>query len=144
MKTKTGKTVYLIDKEGNIRTDKTYKVKTIKGENKDYLTLYKIESEDGKIYAAEDWRCVVIPDKKIEDECDRVTKYLSDNSVFYDDIFTDGRTISINIYWGDWKHDHWRLDNFMEAIGYKLQDEVVTEEDGSDNYSSVHTFEKAA
>ncbi len=144
MKTKVNKTVYLIDKKGNILTDATYKVKAMKGEPKDFETLYEIESKDGKTYTAESWRCVVVPDKKKKDECERVQKYLSDNDVYYDDICTDGLTISISIDRGDWKHEHGRLDSFMKAIGYKLQDEVVTEEDGSDNYSSIHTFEKAA
>lgn len=145
MEKKLNKTVYLIDDHGTIHTDKTYKVIAMKGEPKDYLTLYEVQAEgEKKKYTAESWRCVVIPDNRKKDECERISKYLNENEVFYDGICTDGLSISIAVERGDWKHEHARLDVFMLAIGYELLDEVVTEEDGSDNYSSIHTFERVA
>ena len=56
----------------------------------------------------------------------------------------------IEVYQGDWKHDHARLDYLMrkffnESTKYKLIDNysVTTDEDGSDTYSADHyyTFE---
>ena len=50
--------------------------------------------------------------------------------------------ITIEIEWGDWKHDHGYSDYLMAEMGYKCTNEKVTEEDGSDCYSSVHFYEK--
>lgn len=50
--------------------------------------------------------------------------------------------ISIEIEWGDWKHDHAYSDHLMREMGYDCTDEQVTEENGSDCYSSVHFYEK--
>ena len=50
--------------------------------------------------------------------------------------------ISIEIEWGDWKHTHGYSDYLMEEMGYKCTAEEVTEEDGSDCYSSIHFYVK--
>ena len=50
--------------------------------------------------------------------------------------------ISIDIDYGDWKHDHLCCDHIMKENGYTLINEVVTEEDGSDTYSSIHYYKK--
>ena len=56
---------------------------------------------------------------------------------------TDDKVI-IHIEWGDWKHSHARLDYVMKHyLGYTLIKEEVTEEDGSDTYSSVHYYTKS-
>ena len=56
-------------------------------------------------------------------------------------VLVDGPIIKIGISWGDWKHDHMRLDYIMESnfsvLPYKV---VVTEEDGSDCYSAKHYY----
>ena len=52
--------------------------------------------------------------------------------------------VSILIEWGDWKHEHGYLRYLMTQEGYKEIDENVTEEDGSDCYSAIYTFKKAA
>ena len=51
----------------------------------------------------------------------------------------DGK-IEILIEWGDWKHEHGYLKYLMKKNGFLLIDEQVTEEDGSDCYSAVHTY----
>ena len=48
----------------------------------------------------------------------------------------------ILIQWGDWKHDHLHLKYVMDKKGFSQVEEKVTEEDGSDCYSSLHTFIK--
>ena len=52
--------------------------------------------------------------------------------------------VEVNIEWGDWKHDHLYLKYLMEQKGFVQVDEELTEENGSDCYSSIHTFKKAA
>ncbi len=50
-------------------------------------------------------------------------------------------TYSVPIEWGDWKHDHARLDLlFRDVLGLYRIAEDITEVDGSDSYSSIHTF----
>ena len=55
--------------------------------------------------------------------------------------------IQTEIFWGDWKHDHLRVkylvNQFMRTIGHTvaIPHEVVTEHDGSDCYSAIHTWE---
>ena len=51
---------------------------------------------------------------------------------------------------GDWKHEHKRLDYLMFDIIYEYdkelvsnyykEDEEITDEDGSDTYSSIHKY----
>lgn len=74
--------------------------------------------------------------------------YLKKHDIFPDDIHTSpalavasGREeVEVSLEWGDWKHGHAWLDYLMKNIGFERGDETVTEEDGSDCYSSVHTF----
>lgn len=75
-------------------------------------------------------------------ELKELYKYLADNN-FYEEIYENGNgTLSIEITWGDWKHDHMFCDYLMREKGYRLIDEDVTEENGSDCYSSIHTYKK--
>ena len=53
-----------------------------------------------------------------------------------------GNDIRISIEWGDWKHDHYLIDYAMKEKGYTKVGETMTEEDGSDCYSSVHRYIK--
>ena len=46
----------------------------------------------------------------------------------------------VAISWGDWKHDHWRLDKIIEKIGGVHFNTLVTEENGSDCYSATHYY----
>ena len=52
---------------------------------------------------------------------------------------SDG-TIDVSVEWGDWKHDHLFLNHIMRENNYFKVNELITEEDGSDTYSSIHTF----
>ena len=61
-----------------------------------------------------------------------------------------GDIIAIEVNWGDWKHDHAFIDWAVKQLNYTLignwraifmkYSEDVTEEDGSDTYSSIHRF----
>ncbi len=92
-----------------------------------------------------EYQVVVIPDNTIKDDCTRISKYLSDNGLYADDCSVGSEnTVEVEISWGDWKHDHGYLDVLMDYIGYNCDDEQVTEENGSDCYSSIHFFSKVA
>ncbi len=77
-------------------------------------------------------------DLQIERE---VQKYLDDHDLWGDVSVHDG-VVSVEIHWGDWKHDHWYCQDLMNELGYTLINKVVTEEDGSDTFSAIHTYEK--
>lgn len=55
-------------------------------------------------------------------------------------IFDHEDTVSIDIEWGDWKHNHRFLELFMEERGFDQLIEEVTDEDGSDTYSATHVY----
>lgn len=67
-------------------------------------------------------------------------KKIWDNGWEYNE-WEDGK-VEVEIGWGDWKHDHLCCDHIMKENGYTLINEVVTEEDGSDTYSSIHYYKK--
>ena len=89
------------------------------------------------------YECIVLPDETIECESQRISDYLSVNGIYGDFSDCDG-TVEVEISWGDWKHDHAYCDHLMAYIGYKSDDEQVTEENGSDTYSSIHFYSKSA
>lgn len=85
-----------------------------------------------------------------------IEKKLDENSLWASNINVySGRNrtinIDISIEWGDWKHEHLRLDHLMYDIIYEYNRDLVksfykvkeeiTEEDGSDTYSSIHKYE---
>lgn len=72
---------------------------------------------------------------------DTIARLFKDNELYYEwSIYNN--SVVIEVEWGDWKHDHLRLDYLMNNRGYKLVEERMTEEDGSDCYSSVHYYQK--
>ena len=52
------------------------------------------------------------------------------------------RMIAVEIHWGDWKHEHWRMDWLMKENFTDLRSihEVTTEDNGSDCYSAIHYY----
>lgn len=81
----------------------------------------------------------------VNEDYEKIQQVLKTHDVWYeisDLSLTDDKVI-IHIEWGDWKHSHARLDYVMKHyLGYTLIKEQVTEEDGSDTYSSVHYYIK--
>ena len=77
--------------------------------------------------------------KKVQE---RVEKVFKENNLTYDwDVdLTLTYVVTINVQWGDWKHDHICLRRIMEQNGFIFFGEEVTEEDGSDTYSATHTY----
>ena len=68
-------------------------------------------------------------------------KYLRENEVFAE-VSEENNEIVVSISWGDWKHDHKRADYLMAKKNYMVTREEITEEDGSDCYSSDHYYEQ--
>lgn len=77
------------------------------------------------------------------DEVDIIYNTFVARSADFEDISTTNGVVEISISWGDWKHSHMFADNLMKKLGYVKEDEELTEEDGSDCYSSIHYYKKA-
>lgn len=60
----------------------------------------------------------------------------------YGDVYTHNMVpvVSVEISWGDWKHDHLWCDDVMAEAGFKKIGTQVTEEDGGDAYSATHNY----
>ncbi len=76
---------------------------------------------------------------------DNIYNVLNANRLYGEiDIDETEHTVSISISWGDWKHEHLRLDNLMQKhFSVVMIGENVTESDGSDCYSAVHSYRYA-
>ena len=78
---------------------------------------------------------------------DKLNEYLRENRCYQTvDAYGDNFYMA-EVTWGDWKHDHLRLEwlvrEFAEKNGYTrfIGNSIeVTEEDGSDTYSGIHRF----
>jgi len=69
-----------------------------------------------------------------------IQKIFKENDVWYEYDILGNRGVEINVELGDWKHDHLFIDHLMKENGFVKTDEVLTWEDGSDCYSSIHTY----
>lgn len=65
----------------------------------------------------------------------------------YHFMYNDYCGLCVEITWGDWKHDHWAVDEVVREVlnrmGYAGKYTIttqVTEEDGSDCYSAIHVI----
>ena len=70
---------------------------------------------------------------------DEIQGLLKKHNLYYT-VWCYKGIVCIEIEWGDWKHDHLYCQHLMGEKGYKLLHEQLTEEDGSDCYSAVHTY----
>ena len=83
-----------------------------------------------------------------------IHKKLHEYSLWPEDLLVskdyESIIIEVQIDWGDWKHEHKRLDYIMYDIIYEYnpklasnfykEKEEVTDEDGSDTYSAKHIY----
>jgi len=81
-------------------------------------------------------------EEKLDNALNKVNKiFKKDNPSLFADINSfETMEIMIDIQWGDWKHDHSYADYIMQKNGFTKINEVITEEDGSDTYSSTHFY----
>lgn len=140
---KIGKKAWLLDGtefSGLHLNDKAeYIISAVKSakESNDHCEHIILQGKDGKLTEVKEYNVVIAFNGDF-------TKYLSDNDC-YADAGEDGNgNVDVFIEMGDWKHSHLWCRDLMEYIGYKEIAEDVTEEDGSDCYSSIHTFTKKA
>ena len=76
-------------------------------------------------------------------ELKRISDYLTEKDAEFDEMMqTPDGTLEVHICWGDWKHAHLYMEHLMRELGYHKSHEQVTEEDGSDCYSSIHYYVK--
>ena len=81
---------------------------------------------------------------KFEEELKKVDEYVDICEV---NVRPAYGLISWSIEWGDWKHQHlcseWTMEEVLKSMGFKNNQFVfktnVTEEDGSDCYSAIHS-----
>lgn len=78
--------------------------------------------------------------KQNEERIKKIYDLMRENHL-HGDVWEDFGLLCIEITWGDWKHDHMRLDCLMNDNFNVLATTInVTEEDGSDCYSAVHFY----
>jgi len=68
-----------------------------------------------------------------------IDSILSENKLSAE-VYPEGIGVCVEISWGDWKHDHLRCDYILKQSGFLKVAEQVTEENGSDCYSSIHLY----
>lgn len=76
---------------------------------------------------------------------DVIERYLKRNGLHPDSITgidSEGRLVKIEINNADYREVHLILGHLMAMVGYVRQDIEVTQEDGSDCFSAVHTYAK--
>ena len=139
-----GSKVWVVE-NGRIKDKTVYTIVGVKlfSECHDYCNHYVIRGEDGKETEVRETLCVFTTKENLEGEA-QIDQYLRDNGCIPDDVYHSNGQLCVYISWGDWKHSFIWLDNLMGYIGYQKNDELVTEEDGSDCYSAIHYFTKAA
>lgn len=74
----------------------------------------------------------------------KIYEILNDKHIMAEvvDYNENTRMIAVEVIWGDWKHEHWRLDCLMREAFDNLRSihEVTTEDNESDCYSAIHYY----
>lgn len=82
---------------------------------------------------------------KMKELANKLSEHLTELGRYYD-VYPEEDSVSVDIEWGDWKHDHLWLKQEAKKFFSELNEEVksiedeITEEDGSDTYSAIHTI----
>ena len=75
------------------------------------------------------------------DFCKEVMKIMRQNRLYFEAWSEAKNIVAVEVIWGDWKHDHARLNWLVtKSLNVKKIGEKLTDEDGSDTYSSIHKF----
>ena len=151
MKTKDyiGKKVWVLNENTNsnltLDKDKVYTIVKVKPYNEigDHCDHFIVKSENGNEKEIRKYYCIFIPRPELQGD-EQIHHFLAENGVHPDGVYTNSEKItSVEISWGDWKHDHIWCDNLMGYLGYDTySEEDVTEEDGGDCYSATHYYQK--
>lgn len=111
------------------------------------LSIADIIVVDGKQFFCDtyEFKEITVPVNTVEEEksvYDKVNAILKEGNLYGEiETYPNGE-VSVLIEWGDWKHEHAYLRYLMQKNGFTETGENVTEEDGSDCYSAIHTFKK--
>ena len=77
----------------------------------------------------------------MENTIKRIYEVARENNLWIGDVWDGDGVLFIEIEWGDWKHEHARLDYLMRNhFNVVVLGSEVTEEDGSDTYSAIHKY----
>lgn len=126
-----------IDKQDNRRVETSLCISLINEEESQSVDLLN-EFGAGEIFNIRNF----IVNDILQSDVNALKKEFKEKDLYVDDISICDEKIYITIEWGDWKHSHAFCNYLLSQKGYKLEDEEVTEEDGSDCYSSIHTYIK--
>ena len=74
--------------------------------------------------------------------CAKIDKALRDGGVWNTEVYPSNNfsDITVEIYHGDWKHDHLRAKWIIAEMGGEQTSEWLLEESDSDCYSAAHRF----
>lgn len=126
-----------IDKQDNRRVETSLCISLINEEESQSVDLLN-EFSAGEIFNIRQF----IVNDILQSDVNALKKEFKEKDLYVDDISICDEKIYITIEWGDWKHSHAFCNYLLSQKGYKLEDEEVTEEDGSDCYSSIHIYIK--
>ena len=80
-------------------------------------------------------------DSRLQKAIDKANNAFKNNQCsFSAELSLPSNIVYIDIEWGDWKHEHGYADYIMSINGFDKITEKLTEEDGSDCYSSIHYY----
>lgn len=114
-------------------------------EVKDYCNHLVVKNDKGVEQEVREYNAIFVPRPELEGD-EQIDRFLADNGLYPDGVYTNSEgSTSVEISWGDWKHDHIWCDVLMKYLGYETEcEEEVTEENGSDCYSAIHYYHKVA
>ena len=147
-KEKGTKVWVLVENNGLYILDKTpYTIVSVKPYNecRDYCNHFIVRNDNGEEKEIREYNAIVMPREELSGD-EQLSRFLNDNGCYNDCVYTNSEGVtSVEISWGDWKHEHLWCDNLMGYIGYETYcEQEVTEENGSDCYSAIHYFHKTA
>ena len=124
-----------------------YTIVSVKPYNevKDYCNHLIVKNSDGVEQEVREYNAILVPNPELQGD-EQIARFLEDNGCYNDSVYTNSEgTTSVEISWGDWKHEHIYCDCLMRYLGYETEcEEEVTEENGSDCYSAIHYYKKSA
>lgn len=136
---------YRKDKDGNIVEDfLKVKEESLK-ESREFPSIYEYKERLSKIKSYEELK-ESIDFEEMKRLLDGLENFLREEDAYYELWFDEkDDTINAEIEWGDWKHDHLWFDHvatqYLKGQGYDVDVDVeVTDEDGSDTYSAIHSL----
>lgn len=79
------------------------------------------------------------------DAIEHIKSTFKEHQLFVEEVYQiEDNEILVCISWGDWKYEHLRCGSIMKGLGYMKVQEVITEDNGTDCYSSEHIHQDLA